>query len=84
MIRPRSEIFIMDADNDTAAFAFNVRGQILNGQGKKKEAVLEYLKTLVLFKPGIAPRERQNARQQVVALLKEMNDARWQFFEKVE
>lgn len=69
-------------DEDIAAFAFNTRGQILGRQGKKKDAVLQYLKTLLLFEPGDAAKERDEAREQVVALLKEMNDPRAKDFEQ--
>ena len=69
-------------DEDVAAFAFNARGQIMSRQGKKKDAVLQYLKTLLLFEPGDATRERDEARKQVVALLKEMNDPRAKDFEQ--
>ena len=69
-------------DEDVAAFAFNTRGQILVRQGKKKDAVLQYLKTLLLFEQADVARERDEARKQVVALLKEMNDPRAKDFEQ--
>ena len=70
-------------DEDIAAFAFNTRGQILSRQkGREKDAVLQYLKTLLLFEPGDATRERDEARKRVVALLKEMNDPRAKDFEQ--
>ncbi len=72
------------ADNETAAFAFNVRGMVLTQEGKQKEAVLEYLKTLLLFEPSEAGRERAEAKKQALALLKGMNDARWKDIEKIK
>ena len=53
-------------------------------EGKKKEAVLEYLKTLLLFKPGTATEFRDEARTKAVALLKSMNDGRYQRFETMK
>ncbi len=70
-------------DDETAAFAFNVQGRILAKQGKKKEAVLEFLKTLLLFRPNSVVRERNEAREQAVALMKEMNDARWKSIQEI-
>lgn len=68
---------------DAAAFAFNVRGRILEAKGRKREAVLEYLKTVLLFRPGRVDRERKEAKERVVALLKDMKDPRWKEFEKM-
>jgi predicted negative regulator of RcsB-dependent stress response len=72
------------AEDNMAAFAFNARGRLYAAEGKKKEAVLDYLKTLLLFQAGTADGERQEAKRQVVALLKEMGDARWQEIEKMD
>ncbi len=69
-------------DRAVAAFVFNSRGKLLARQGKKKDAAIEYLKTLLLFKPGDAPGARKEARKQVVALLKELKDPRYKDFEK--
>ena len=69
-VQPMLEQMLKSSDEKTAAFAFNVRGRILADQGKKKEAVLEFLKVLLLFKPGSVGRERKEAKGQVVALLK--------------
>jgi len=82
--KPMLSKMMKAADKDMAAFAFNVRGDILREEGKKKEAVLEYLKTLLLFRPGSVEREREKARTQVVALLKEMKDSRWQDIQKID
>jgi len=60
-----------------AAFAFNLRGQIREAQGQKKEAVLEYLKTVLLFEgKGKIRRDREMARLKAIALMKELNDPR--------
>jgi len=77
------EKLVAAADDKTAPYAFNARGQLLASEGKKREAVLEYLKTLLLFKPEEAVAERAAARKAVVALLKEMGDPRAAEFEKI-
>lgn len=74
---------IQSASPDTAAAAFNARGQLLAAEGKKKEAVLEYLKTLLLFEPGRADAERAAAKKAAVALLKELGDLRAADIEKI-
>jgi predicted negative regulator of RcsB-dependent stress response len=67
-----------DAD---AAMALNARGEILAKQGKSKEAVLEYLKTLLLFEDGKSVKPyRDEARKQVVALMRKMGDPKWKLF----
>ena len=69
-----------------AAMALNARGQILAKEGKSKEAVLEYLKTLLLFDSGdkgVAP-FRDEARKQVVALMRKMGDPKWRMFVDME
>ena len=68
-------------DHSVTAFVFNARGKLLAKKGKKKDAVLEYLKTLLLFKPGDVSAARKEARTNVVALLKEMKDPRAKEFE---
>jgi len=82
--KPMLAKMMKSADRDMAAFSFNVQGDILAQEGKKKEAVLEYLKTLLLFRPGSVKRERSKAKTQAVALLKEMKDSRWQEIEKID
>jgi len=69
-----------------AAMAFNARGQILANEGKSKEAVLEYLKTLLLFEADAKDVEpyRDEARKQVVALMRKMGDPKWRMFVDVE
>lgn len=64
------------ADNDLAAFAFLSDGKILESQGRKQEALLAYLKTVLLFKDGVVDAEKQEARQRVAALLDEMGNPR--------
>ena len=71
-------------DASIAAFTFNTRGKLLAAEGKKKEAVLQYLKTLLLFKAGTLAKERDEARQAVVALLRSMGDPRADEFEKLQ
>jgi hypothetical protein len=85
-VKPMLDKMLKAADEQTAAFAFNVRGRILADEGKTKEAVLEYLKTVLLFKPGVAvaDRERREAKQKVVALLEELKDPRAKEFEKLD
>ena len=80
--KPLLEKMMKSEDEGAAAFSFNVRGSILAQEGKKKEAALEYLKTLLLFKPGTVKVERDEARRAVVALLKETGDPRAAEFEK--
>lgn len=68
---------ILAKDDSTAAFAFNVRGRLLQEEKRNKDAVLQYLKTLLIFKPdGSARKERTEAKTALVALLKELGDAR--------
>ncbi|MCK5802618.1 MAG: tetratricopeptide repeat protein [Lentisphaeria bacterium] len=57
-----------------AAYAFNLRGRILAEQGKTKEAVLEYLKTLLFIPPDSNVKARNEARKQAVALLRKLKD----------
>ena len=82
-VKPLLDKMMKAEDDSAAAFAFNVRGSILVQDGKKKEAVLEYLKTLLLFKPGTLKAERDEARKAAAALLKEMGDPRAGEFEKI-
>lgn len=66
-----------------AIFTFNTRGKLLAAEGKKKEAVLQYMKTMLLFKPGTYPKERDEARKAVAALLRSMGDSRADELEKL-
>ncbi len=67
---------IADAKSDReAAFAFNTRARAYAAmENRKKDAVREYLKTLLATKADQAPTERDEARRAAVALLKEMGD----------
>jgi len=68
---------MLSKDDDVAAFAFNMRGAVYKEQGQKKQAVLEYLKTLLLFeKNKKVDAERAEAKKEAVALLKELKDPR--------
>ncbi len=71
------------SDPGIAIFTFNTRGKLLAAEGKKKEAVLQYLKSMLLFKPGTYPKERDEARKAVVALLRSMGDSRADDLEKM-
>ncbi|MFW5996437.1 MAG: hypothetical protein ACOCQP_00325 [Lentisphaeria bacterium] len=70
-----------DDDDERAAFAFNVTGDILQEQGKEREAVLEYLKTLLVVAPQEDQRAHQEAREKVIALMKKLGDDRYKQFE---
>ncbi len=69
-------------DDRVAAFAFLSEGQMLEQQGNKREAMLSYLKTVLLFRDGagVDP-EKAQAKARVVALLKEAGDPRAKQFE---
>ncbi len=71
-------------DDKMAAFGFNTRGDILAAKGEKKDAMLDYLKTLLLFRPGKVDAERQKAKRQAVALLKELKDERWKEIAQID
>ena len=66
----------VNADVKTVAFAFNTRAELLAGEGKKREAILDYLKTLLLCKNEEAQDARETARVRVKALLTELKDPR--------
>jgi len=70
------KVLMKDADPGTAAFAFNARGKIYAETGKEREAVLEYLKTLLIISPADAGPERAVAKQEAVKLLRAMNHPR--------
>ncbi len=65
-----------NADPKTAAYAFNTSASMLAAQGKKREAVLDYMKTLLLCDPREAPEARETAKEAVKALLRELKDPR--------
>ncbi len=74
---------IKSGDPANAAFGFNAKGRILVEQNKKKEAALEYMKCIFVIGKQQAPEQFQDAKQSVVALLKEMNHPRLADFEKL-
>ncbi|OPZ27327.1 MAG: hypothetical protein BWZ02_01685 [Lentisphaerae bacterium ADurb.BinA184] len=67
--------------DEIAAFAFLTSGRLLAKQDRPKDAILQYLKTVLLFKDGVADAEKQEARRQVAALLKQIGDPRAKQFE---
>ena len=67
---------MMSKDDNTAAVAFNMRGEAYLAQGQKKQAVLEYLKTLLLFDKKKCAAERAYAKKQAVGIMKELKDPR--------
>lgn len=75
---------VLSKEEAYAAFAFNMRGQIFALQGQKKQAVLEYLKTLLLFDGRKLRKERAEAKKQAVAIMKELNDPRVSKIEAIQ
>ncbi len=75
-----TELGNTNSDN-LAAYSFNARAEILTKQGKKKDAVLMYMRTALLFDPKIS--ERGDSLVNIVKLLKEMNDTRAIKFEEM-
>ncbi|HOK04691.1 MAG TPA: hypothetical protein PLN24_05515 [Victivallales bacterium] len=65
-------------DDDIAAFGFNSRGDILLKQNNKKDAVLMFLRTALLFPKE--NKERPYALLQIANTLKEMKDNRGSTF----
>jgi predicted negative regulator of RcsB-dependent stress response len=68
-------------DPNLAAYSFNARGEILKKQGKKKDAILLYMRTALIFPPKNS--ERPESLINIATLLKEMNDARAAKFEEI-
>ncbi|MDT8391942.1 MAG: hypothetical protein RRC34_15690 [Lentisphaeria bacterium] len=77
---PALEKLKASKDSDLAAFAFLADGRLLEKQGRADEAILAYLKTVLLFKDGVADTEKQQARQRVAALLEAKGDPRANMF----
>lgn len=77
---------LMTSKNDnTAAFAFNMRAKVALAQGQKKQAVLEYLKTLLLFENKKEVRSlRDEAKREAIAIMKELKDPRVSKIEAIE
>lgn len=73
-------------DDNTAAFAFNMKAKVYYAQGQKKLAVNEYLKTLLLFEPKNKKtvNDRQLAKQEAVAIMRELKDPRAAKIEAME
>lgn len=85
VVEQEARKLILSKDDSLAAFAFNIRGQIREAQGQKKEAVLEYLKTVLLFEgKGRLKRDRETARQRAIALMKELKDPRVTKIEQIK
>lgn len=77
---------VLANDERTAAFAFNARAQLYLEENppNKKDAVVQYLKTFMVFKAGgAADKERAEAKRNLVKLLKELGDQRAADFEKM-
>lgn len=70
-------------DIGQAAALFNLKGEMRAKQGREKEAVLEYLKVVLLLDKQEAGTKYKQARDNVVKLLKEMNDSRYKEFEQM-
>lgn len=75
---------LSETDKDsTLAAMFNLKGDLRAAQGRKKEAVLEYMKTVLLFDKQSAEKNYEQARENMVELMKDMNDRRYQNFENL-
>jgi tetratricopeptide (TPR) repeat protein len=77
------DVLMRSPDNATAAFAFNMRGRILAEQGKKREAVLEYMKTILVIGREAGGDTLAEAKKQATALLTEMNHPRAKDIDKL-
>jgi hypothetical protein len=67
---------LRDADDSTAAQAFCLLGEMAEAQDDKKQAVLEYLKVLMLFEEKKVGETRAIAKSRVLRLMREMKDPR--------
>jgi predicted negative regulator of RcsB-dependent stress response len=75
---------IGEADySDIFAFVNNSRGDIFKKQGKKKDAMLMYLRTVMLCTKENNKKERPEALVKVIEILKEDNNNRHLDFEKI-
>jgi hypothetical protein len=72
-----------NSDPKTAAYAFNTSAAMLAAQGKKREAILDYMKTLLLCDPREVPEAREVARKEVKALLHDLKDPREKEIDKL-
>lgn len=80
----RLEGFASGQDESALAFVFNARGKLAAARGEPRQAVLEYLKTVLLFDPQEVPAEWQEAKSRTMELLKQMQDPRWQEIAKIK
>lgn len=83
--KPMLAKMIASPETEDAVFAFNARARLLEKEGKRREAVLEYLKVLLFFEDGSDVSDlRDRARERAVALMKEMNDGRWKRIQEID
>lgn len=66
---------LKSSDPDVATYVFNTRGAMLKAEGKKKEAVLQYLKTILLFDKSVGT-VRSEAYVQAIGLMDDLKDRR--------
>jgi len=70
-----------------AVFSFNTQATLYEKAGKKQEAVLEYMKIILLFDPNKISSsintQRKQAKQKTIKLLKSMKDDRWKQIQKL-
>jgi len=77
------QLRVKDAKSKSAILIYNMRGEVLAANGQKKEAILSYMKIILLFpKAEWSGTPRKEAYRQVVSLLRELNDNRAVEFEK--
>ncbi len=67
---------LKDADEPTAAQAFCLLGEMAEAQDDKKQAVLEYLKVLMIFDGKKTGEARAIAKTRAMKLMREMKDPR--------
>lgn len=74
---------LMNVDNEAIhAFVFNIRGRISEVSGNKKEAILHYLKTFLIFEDRRKFRRfRKEAKANAIRLMKEIGDPAVQIVE---
>lgn len=76
---------MQEEDDETAAFVFNMRGRLNELAGKKKEAVLQYLKTFLTFGDKRKYRRfRKEAKANALRLMKELGDPQAQILEQLK
>ena len=67
---------LRDADEQLAAQAFCLLGEMAEAQDDKKQAVLEYLKVLMLFEGKESAELRSLAKSRALKLMRDMKDPR--------